>query len=530
MAIISHWFKKRRGLALGLTAAGSSIGGTVFPIAAKRLITETLERRLPSKRVAGGLLNLSAFKNKAYTVYCISGFVTFLGLYTVLTYIEVSALSIGIDPNFAFYLISIASASSLFGRLFSGVVADRTGALNVMTPLTLLAGVMTYIWPFAKTKTSLIIIAIFYGQFSPTMANTLLLRFGSGAYVSLLAAPMIALGGVEDVGRRVGMGMTILALGALAGPPISGAVERATGGFEAVGFYAARLRRCFDYERSLNMLASITATANSLWGSGRAQNDAHQPTTAIVSKLFIHPVKSCRGIEVDEAYVTQNGFKYDRECVIYPLTGAWRVANNFLLVAADGSLWKPRSRSKTHRFCIGRKNPKLTLIHTVLEPPHLRIIIPARPNAEPSRHALTAEESGTVISVLSDPTASDLSDCDILPYVQIWNDYVEAYAVSREADHALSVYLGKNVRLVKLGRLEDGGSARPSSGECSDPRLDYFDSTIAAQDQYPLTIATMPSLHAVQDSIIANAHPKIKLDPAVWSEQRAKTIDIKRYR
>lgn len=40
MAIISHWFKKRRGLALGLTAAGSSIGGTVFPIAVKHLITE----------------------------------------------------------------------------------------------------------------------------------------------------------------------------------------------------------------------------------------------------------------------------------------------------------------------------------------------------------------------------------------------------------------------------------------------------------------------------------------------------------
>lgn len=72
------------------------------------------------------------------------------------------------------------------------------------------------------------------------MADSLKLRFGSGAYVSLLAAPMIALGEVEDVGRRVGMGMTILALGALAGPPISGAVEHATGGFEAVGFYAGR--------------------------------------------------------------------------------------------------------------------------------------------------------------------------------------------------------------------------------------------------------------------------------------------------
>ena len=40
MGIISHWFKKRRGVALGLTATGSSIGGTIFPIATKRLINE----------------------------------------------------------------------------------------------------------------------------------------------------------------------------------------------------------------------------------------------------------------------------------------------------------------------------------------------------------------------------------------------------------------------------------------------------------------------------------------------------------
>lgn len=45
-------------------------------------------------------------------------------------------------------------------------------------------------------------------------------------------------GDTEDVGRRVGMFMSILALGALAGPPISGAINTATGGFAAVGYYA----------------------------------------------------------------------------------------------------------------------------------------------------------------------------------------------------------------------------------------------------------------------------------------------------
>lgn len=38
LGVNAHWFKKKRGLALGLVALGSSIGGTLFPIAARNLI------------------------------------------------------------------------------------------------------------------------------------------------------------------------------------------------------------------------------------------------------------------------------------------------------------------------------------------------------------------------------------------------------------------------------------------------------------------------------------------------------------
>ena len=48
----------------------------------------------------------------------------------------------------------------------------------------------------------------------------------------------MAFGDTKDVGRRLGMFNTIFSLGALVGPPISGAINTATGGFEAVGYYA----------------------------------------------------------------------------------------------------------------------------------------------------------------------------------------------------------------------------------------------------------------------------------------------------
>ncbi len=37
-AVLSHWFKKRLKLALGLMAVGSSLGGTVIPIATRNLL------------------------------------------------------------------------------------------------------------------------------------------------------------------------------------------------------------------------------------------------------------------------------------------------------------------------------------------------------------------------------------------------------------------------------------------------------------------------------------------------------------
>uniref|UniRef100_A0A0W0FNX6 Uncharacterized protein n=1 Tax=Moniliophthora roreri TaxID=221103 RepID=A0A0W0FNX6_MONRR len=48
--------------------------------------------------------------------------------------------------------------------------------------------------------------------------------------------PLFEMGEMHDIGRRCGMVLSIGAIGALVGPPISGAINHKTGGFEAVGW------------------------------------------------------------------------------------------------------------------------------------------------------------------------------------------------------------------------------------------------------------------------------------------------------
>ena len=62
----------------------------------------------------------------------------------------------------------------------------------------------------------------------------------SGVYVSLLTAPIVRMSKTQEVGVRAGMSMTLVAVGAIAGPPISGAINVAMGGFKFTGVYAGK--------------------------------------------------------------------------------------------------------------------------------------------------------------------------------------------------------------------------------------------------------------------------------------------------
>lgn len=247
-AIISHWFNKRRSLALGVMTTGSAIGGVILPIATSRLIdligfrwtmrvvalielvmltivNLTLKRRIQPPKNAGPFFAWHDFKKPAFNVFTIAGIINLLGFYTVTTYIDLSATRAGIPASFSFYLVAISNAGGGLGRVVSGILADQFGALNITVLMTLLCAVTTYIWPFVTTKGGLIVIALVYG-------------FSCGGFIALVAVPLVMMGDIRDSGSRTGIYMTCIAFGVVAGPPISGAIDQNFNGFKGVGFYA----------------------------------------------------------------------------------------------------------------------------------------------------------------------------------------------------------------------------------------------------------------------------------------------------
>ncbi|RDX52397.1 MFS general substrate transporter [Lentinus brumalis] len=273
LATPAHWFRHRLGIALGFSSIGDSIGGTVFPIVARTLIQNvgfrwtmrviglvelvlltvtilTVRRRVHPTGAGGPFIDFRAFASKPYMLYCAANFVTFLGLYTVLTYISVSATQAGVSTNLSAYLVAIANGCSIIGRLSGGFFADKIGPLSVMIPATFVSGILTYAWPFATSAGSLIAVAVVYGT-------------SNGVFVSLVPAPIMRMkfAGTGRIGMLLGMNSTLTAFGAVAGPPISGAIYAAAGyTFTFVGVYAG----------STVMLAVALLVATRLALTGRA--------------------------------------------------------------------------------------------------------------------------------------------------------------------------------------------------------------------------------------------------------------------
>lgn len=244
LSCVTTWFRRKRGLAIGIVSAGSSLGGVFLPIMFNRLITKigfpwamrvcaflilgllifanlTIVARLPPSSAPLPLKDFfKPFSERAYLFTVASAFLYFFGLFVPIDYIASQAIELGMSSELAQYLIPILNAASLFGRVFPGFAADKIGAYNSQTAMAFFSGIIVLaLWLPASGNAALIVFAALYG-------------FGSGAFVTLCPALIAQISPIREIGLRNGMQFGVLAIPALVSNPIAGAfIARDDGGY-----------------------------------------------------------------------------------------------------------------------------------------------------------------------------------------------------------------------------------------------------------------------------------------------------------
>lgn len=238
IAVISHYFNRRRVLAMSIVAAGSSLGSVVHPIMLNNTLNGSLgfgnSVRASAGLVAGMLLLAIALmkprlpppahttplipamrkfaRDSAYVWTSIGLFLVTTGFYYPLYYIQLDASEHQLSRDFSFYCLVILNFASFVGRLSSGFAAHTIGAPITITVSSGCCAAVILAMMGIETVTSVVLVAMFFGFFA-------------GAYIAL-NAPMLAVlaDNFGEIGARMGVAFAVSAFGGLIGSPICGAL------------------------------------------------------------------------------------------------------------------------------------------------------------------------------------------------------------------------------------------------------------------------------------------------------------------
>ncbi|KZT63274.1 MFS general substrate transporter [Daedalea quercina L-15889] len=255
LSIVGHHFRTRRALAVGVVISGSSAGGIVFPIMLNRLLQDPhvgfanavrasgavvgaclvlanglMRTRVPPKRAAAPeeeksrcAARLEAWRgvvwDGAYLWSICGAFLTSLGVYVPLFYLQLFAVDHGVSAHITTYSLAILNAGSTLGRLVPTFLADRMGVYNMLVPAMFASAALIFAMFGATNGPGVVLVGLIFG-------------FASGAYISLIPSLLGQLcRNMGELGVKMGLAYTVVAASNLIGNPIAGALlSTSTGG------------------------------------------------------------------------------------------------------------------------------------------------------------------------------------------------------------------------------------------------------------------------------------------------------------
>jgi MFS family permease len=240
--IVSSWFDKRRGLALGLMLTASGLGTALFPPLSSAFIAQfgwrnayallgllvlaigafaafallrdppqlknkTLENDIPGLRVA------SALTGRVFWTLFSAFFLISIAIGGASTSLPLILTDSGVPAQQASFVMTIVGLTMMVGRLVLGPLLDRTFSPR-LTALVFLAPALAFGALLHSNTTSV-----------NAMIAAALLGFGLGAEVDALAYMASRAFGMRYFGRILGFLMVAFSLGLGFGPTLFGKIH-----------------------------------------------------------------------------------------------------------------------------------------------------------------------------------------------------------------------------------------------------------------------------------------------------------------
>ena len=178
---------------------------------------------------------------------------------------------------------------------------------------------------------------------------------------------------------------------------------------------------------------------------------------AIISELYIYPIKSLGGISIQKIYLDKFGLKMDRR---------------FMLVDSN------------NRFISQREVPELALFSLSFYRNGFWV--------KHQKH----ESEGIFIRLYSKKVSRELN-------VQIWDDNVVAESLTPEVDAWFSDVLQQKVRLVQMPH---------TTARQVDTKFAPAGTITAFSDGFPILLISQASLDDLNEKLTANNEPKVTMD------------------
>ncbi len=182
-------------------------------------------------------------------------------------------------------------------------------------------------------------------------------------------------------------------------------------------------------------------------------SDRQPEVQATVSRLFVYPVKSCAGVALDEAILTDAGLDLDR---------AWMVVD------------------EAGEFVSQRELPRMALVQVQLRP-----------------HDLVLRAPGMLALHLA------IDRVEAPTRVRVWDDELPAYDMGPVAAQWFSDFLGQRLRLVRFDPEQRRLSSLQWTGGIEAPNQ--------FSDGYPLLVLSQASLDGLNQRLQAQGRAPVGL-------------------